>query len=388
MVDERTTDAQNGADLRVQFDTGYTEQEAMALVTSSITSVGDSDIDQINSMTSVGNILVTNKDGGGNYPVWVVFDGHEDTLLWDEQAIPGDDPDEIAGILRQGGYLAGSGARSQLERPSTGSPLTLQYSYFTEGVFGLPERVGPSESVVNYAGRADWVPGISAAEVDNSLVIGEKTYNELVVNLTSEVYKSTTWMFDLCDQSTKGCASALELLSADLRSVEGVISAQDWSSAHEGNERNGGLIFGTPGLLSMMFVVAALASVSSAFVFLSLVLSQRKRELAILQAIGASPNQVVRLVLFEIMSILLVSMVLGISLGLAVAESFNGFFGVFGFIFQLFLGQSAPIDRDLVWPWAELVLVNGMVLAAVVLALLVTTRRALGADLATVLKGE
>ena len=388
MVDERTTDAQNGADLRIQFDTGYTEQEAMALVTSSIANVGDSDIEQINSMTSVGNILVTNKDGGGNYPVWVVFDGHEDTLLWDEQAVRGEDPDEIAGILRQGGYLAGSGARNQLERPSTGSPLTLQYSYFTEGAFGLPERVGPSESVVNYAGRLDWVPGISAAEVDNSLVIGEKTYNELVVNLTSEVYRSTTWMFDLCDQSTKGCANALELLSADLSSIDGVISAQDWSSAHEGNERNGGLIFGTPGLLSMMFVVAALASVSSAFVFLSLVLSQRKRELAILQAIGASPNQVVRLVLFEIMSILLVSMVLGVSLGLAVAESFNGFFGVFGFIFQLFLGQSAPIDRELVWPWAELVLVNGMVLVAVVLSLLVTTRRALGADLATVLKGE
>ena len=127
MVDERTTDAQNGADLRVQFDTGYTKQEAMTLVISSITSVGDSDIEQINSMTSVGNILVTNKDGGGNYPVWVIFDGHEDTLLWDEQALQGDDPSEIAGILRQGGYLAGDGARNQLERPSTGSALTLQY---------------------------------------------------------------------------------------------------------------------------------------------------------------------------------------------------------------------------------------------------------------------
>ena len=148
----------------------------------------------------------------------MIFDGHEDTLLWDEQALQGDDPSEIAGILRQGGYLAGDGARNQLERPSTGSALTLQYSYFTEGAFGLPERVGPSESVVNYAGRVDWVPGISAAEVDNGLVIGEKTYNELVVNLTSEVYKSTSWMFDLCDQSSKGCADALELLSADLRS--------------------------------------------------------------------------------------------------------------------------------------------------------------------------
>jgi lipoprotein-releasing system permease protein len=134
--------------------------------------------------------------------------------------------------------------------------------------------------------------------------------------------------------------------------------------------------------------VASLASVASAFVFLSLVLTQRKRELAILQAIGASPNQVIRLVLFEILAILLVSMGLGVILGLAIAESFNGFFGIFGFIFQLFLGQSAPISRELVWPWLDLALVNASVLIAVMLALLYTTRRALQADLAVVLKGE
>ena len=52
--------------------------------------------------------------------------------------------------------------------------------------------------------------------------------------------------------------------------------------------------------------------------------------------------------LFEIMLNPVVSMVLGVSLGLAVAESFNGFFGVFGFIFQLF--RSAPIERELVCP--------------------------------------
>ena len=148
------------------------------------------------------------------------------------------------------------------------------------------------------------------------------------------------------------------------------------------------MIFGTPGLLSLQFIVASLASVASAFVFLSLVLTQRKRELAILQAIGASPNQVMRLVLFEILSILTVSMALGVILGLAIAESFNGFFGVFGFIFQIFLGQSAPIDRDLVWPWFDLALVNASVLFAVLMALIYTTRRALQADLAVVLKGE
>ena len=141
-------------------------------------------------------------------------------------------------------------------------------------------------------------------------------------------------------------------------------------------------------MLSLQFVVASLASVASAFVFLSLVLTQRKRELAILQAIGASPNQIIRLVLFEIMAILLVSMGLGVILGLAIAEAFNGFFGIFGFIFQIFLGESAPIDRELIWPWFDLVLVNSSVLFAVVLALLFTTRKALKSDLAIVLKGE
>ena len=46
------------------------------------------------------------------------------------------------------------------------------------------------------------------------------------------------------------------------------------------------------------------------------------------------------------------------------------------------------IERELVYPWVQLGLVTFSVFVAVVLALVVTTRRALGADLATVLKGE
>ena len=79
-VDEKTTDAQNGADLKVQFDSSFTEQEARALVMQSIEAVNDGDITDIDSMTSVGSILVTDKDTGSFYPTWVLFDGHEDTL--------------------------------------------------------------------------------------------------------------------------------------------------------------------------------------------------------------------------------------------------------------------------------------------------------------------
>lgn len=388
MVDERTTNAQNGADLMVQFDTSLTEEQARNKIMLSIDSIGDNDINDISSMTSVARTLTQTKDEGTMLLTWVLFDGHEDTLIWDSQAIPGDNIDKISEKWRLGGYTAGSDARDSLDNPSIGKSLTLQYTSYELNEFGLPVETGTTEASINYAGRHQWIPGITSIEANSVIVIGESTYRELVGDQIVDSHTSSIWMFELCDEINTDCSKALELLSADIKSNTGVVSASDWSTAHEQNERNGGLIFGTPGLLSMMFVVAALASISSAFVFLSLVLSQRKRELAILQAIGASPNQVIRLVLFEIMSILIVSMVLGVTLGLAVSESFNGFFSVFGFIFQLFLGQSNPIDRDLVWPWLEIIVVNGLVLIAVVLALLFTTRRALDSDLATVLKGE
>jgi len=388
MVDERTTNAQNGADLMVQFDTSLTEEQARNKIMLSIDSIGDNDINDISSMTSVARTLTQTKDEGTMLLTWVLFDGHEDTLIWDSQAIPGDNIDKISEKWRLGGYTAGSDARDSLDNPSIGKSLTLQYTSYELNEFGLPVETGTTEASINYAGRHQWIPGITSIEANSVIVIGESTYRELVGDQIVDSHTSSIWMFELCDEINTDCSKALELLSADIKSNTGVVSASDWSTAHEQNERNGGLIFGTPGLLSMMFVVAALASISSAFVFLSLVLSQRKRELAILQAIGASPNQVIRLVLFEIMSILIVSMVLGVTLGLAVSESFNGFFSVFGFIFQLFLGQSNPIDRDLVWPWLEIIAVNGLVLIAVVLALLFTTRRALDSDLATVLKGE
>ena len=76
-------------------------------------------------------------------------------------------------------------------------------------------------------------------------------------------------------------------------------------------------------------------------------LNQRKKELAVLQAIGASPTinsapSAVRDIIdncgFD---------VTGLILGIGLAFSFNGFFDVFGFIFQLFGGASTNISREL-----------------------------------------
>ena len=391
IVDERTTSAQTGADIQVQFDSPVTEQQARDEVMLAIQRAGDSDIIDIDSMTSVADLFANPEGKSALLRTWVLFDGHEDTLIWDTQAIPGDDIDAIVSGWSGGGFTAGEAARDVLDDLETGSEQTFEYTEYDFQLgsdFELVVTTTVTESTVTYQGRHSWVPGLSSSEAEQAIVIGESTYRELVGNATADSYASTRWFFELCDQSDEDCADALRTVSVEIGNGNGVTAASDWSTAHRDNERNGGLIFGTPGLLSLQFVVASLASVASAFVFLSLVLTQRKRELAILQAIGASPNQVIRLVLFEILAILLVSMGLGVILGLAIAESFNGFFGIFGFIFQLFLGQSAPISRELVWPWLDLALVNASVLIAVMVALLYTTRRALQADLAVVLKGE
>jgi hypothetical protein len=64
-------------------------------------------------------------------------------------------------------------------------------------------------------------------------------------------------------------------------------------------------------------------------------------------------------------------------------------FNLFGLIFQTITGSGGSgISRDLVWPLIDLLQVGGILLLAVCIALVATTRKAIGADLATVLKGE
>tara|TARA_B100000767_G_scaffold188830_1_gene176160 strand:- start:457 stop:4080 length:3624 start_codon:yes stop_codon:yes gene_type:complete len=244
--------------------------------------------------------------------------------------------------------------------------------------------ITPYQSSLYYMGVHEYIPGVSSAAMGSSLIIGESSWKSFVGADAVTNHTSTTWIVEVSGLSDDSLEALGSTLSADFR----VSSVLDWSSSHKSVERDGGLIFGTPGLLSLQFVVASIAAVASSFVFLSLVLSQRQKELAVLQAIGASPNQIIRLVLFEILSIVMVSMALGIVLGVGVALSFNGFFDIFGFIFQIFGGSSTTIERTLVYPWGQLLLVSLSVFAAVVVALLVTTRRALKSDLASVLKGE
>jgi len=561
LVDERTSSLQTGSDIQVQFNVPLTENETRDALATAFTTVGLSESADVAMLTTVP-LLLTNEQGEDtNYLTWVLMENNDEVLMWDSQAVPGNDLQQFQDAISSGYFTSGRDVSRDIDAPDSkenrersGSgewqgdaeeefALTLEYNEInivmsndTEeeeldpmllfsllesdnnmshmdfsnddfsgrdlGMFNLTmanfsgadlsganlsgavlvltdlrganlsganlsgaailamnpenpmenfmqganltganltgawgignlfptiqsnETICPSgepanesgcslefdipfeiamqmgsgmqfeldivtrNATVKYAGIHTWVPGLSSAEATQALIIGEATWRQLVGEEAATSLNQTKWFINLGSLADENDGNTLRLIRAALEADTRVSSVIDWSSTHRDVERNGGLIFGTPGLLSLQFVVASLASIASAFVFLSLVLSQKKKDLAILQAIGASPNQVIRLTLFEILSIVLVSMVLGVILGVGISRAFNGFFAVFGFIFQIFGGTNTPINRDLIWPWWELLLINGTVMLVVVVALFFTTRRALKADLSMVLKGE
>ncbi len=79
----------------------------------SIELIDDNDIQGISSMTSVGTTFTETKEGSTPLLTWILFDNHQDTLIWDNQAIPGDDIDKLSTKLSDNGYTAGSLARNR-----------------------------------------------------------------------------------------------------------------------------------------------------------------------------------------------------------------------------------------------------------------------------------
>ena len=382
VVDEKTADQTVGADLKVVFASPVTESQATSMVTTAWDSGDSSHSATVSAATVLQYYATLTDDEFVGASVWIVTDEALDMLHWTAQALPGDDLNAAKADLRRNGtFTHGDEARWSLD-VSTGDSYSFALVNFFSGE--------TTNTTLEDVGNHNWVPGMDLSGAANAILIGEETARAWAGPLVpaDNQILSTIWFFDLGQDAYDDDGEHLRDLSVQLSTDSSLASVQDWSSAHRDVEKNGGLIYGTPGLLSLQFVVSALAAVASSFVFLSLVLSQRRKELSILQAIGGSPSQVMRLVLFEILSITIVSMALGGLLGIGISYSFNGLFNLFGLIFQVFGGSASLINRDLVWPFAELLQVGGILLLAVLVALVVTTRKAIGADLATVLKGE
>jgi len=385
-VDRRTASAAVGADLRIEFD------QPVNQTTARNTLMGVWDPGQEGTveprLTTVPIVMV--KPSGDEYTslmALVVLDSARDVLHWDDQALGGDSQ-EVLSALAGNGFTTSEGAGRELRLSDEGSrwqgdPLGSAKAFNHTDGFGTTRT-----ATLTWAGEHEWMPGYGIDGSTDTLFIGEASWRTLTGGGAGDELLSPLWYFEVGTLETVDDGEALEALAQRVAEQPGVSVVDNWKTAHRDVERDGGLVFGTQGLLSLQFAVASLAAVASSFVFLSLVLHQRHKELAITQAIGGTHGQVFRLVLFEILSIVVASMILGMLLGMGLAFAFNGMFNLFGIIFLAIGGSSTLFTRRLVWSLKVLANIALAVLAAVVLALLLTVRAALRADLSQTLKGE
>ena len=156
-------------------------------------------------------------------------------------------------------------------------------------------------------------------------------------------------------------------LTTDLNKLEGVTNVIDLE--HEldniGNEMN----WGIPGLLTMMFIVALIASLTISFTFSSIIMKRRLREFAVLRTLGASRGQVYKIAISENAVLMMVSVIWGIMIGLGLSYMMNGFFEIVGEI----LGRGT-LERVVFIPWLQLGLIAlatflGMLLAVALSAI-------------------
>ncbi len=157
--------------------------------------------------------------------------------------------------------------------------------------------------------------------------------------------------------------------------LEGILSVRDLEDekGNIGNQMN----FGIPGLLTMMFITALAASITSAFAFSSIIMKRRKREFAVLQTLGASRGQVYKTAIGENALLMLISVVLGILLGIGVSYQMNGFFEFIGEI----LGRG-ELDRIVFIPWGTVLIIGLVTLAGMLVAVALSARSAARQDLA------
>ena len=396
LVDDRTASARVGADMQINFSQSMSEKAVRDILDSAIDRSNLKNRVSVQSLTSVYKDQVGIEGQRDRIDVVVLSENHRDVLHWNDQALQ--TGTESLHQLSDLGFTAGSDAAKTLDLATKASgKITDIFSglgEFEENESGFnsvtltyPMNETEQKSVtVNYISGHHWIPGeLQQIDAESVILIEESTFEILQGGLRKE---DKDWFVEICDEKSKDCGNALKELNSQIGILSSVVSVKDWANVHSEFSRTGGLIFGTPGILSLQYIVAAFATLASSLVFLSLILSRRRRELAILQSIGASASQLSRLVIFEIISVFTFSLLLGALLGLALAETFTGLFSIFGGLFQLVLGSEILIARQLVWSWPQLLLVNSLVFVVVLLALLITTLRAIRSDLPTVLKEE
>ncbi len=123
-----------------------------------------------------------------------------------------------------------------------------------------------------------------------------------------------------------------------------------------------GRFYGIPGLLSIDYIISITTILIGVSTFMFMIINKRKREFAILISEGTSKKQLIKLVLCEILSIAIFSILFGFVIGFLSAYQFNSFFDVF---------DLATFNRLLYIPVISLVITLISSFVAIILATLI-----------------
>lgn len=136
--------------------------------------------------------------------------------------------------------------------------------------------------------------------------------------------------------------------------------------------------FGVSGLLSLNFLVAVSASLISTFAFSAIIMERRRREFAVLRAIGARKSQIYKLALGENTMMVVTAVVWGSIIGLGITYQFNGVFE----LFAVFLG-GGPLNRIVEFPFLTVSIIGILTTLGMLIATMISIRSAANQDLST-----
>ena len=269
LVDERTADVNVGSDLQVITS----EENTAAEVEAAIAQISGGDVTA--AAVHIPQLTLIPEDGDG-LGAYVLLDESADVLRWLPQAIPGDDISGAMTAYQEGGFSAGPDAAYDMDLWGSGRSggddegdeliaegdertenITFTWEEINFNFSSMSIEVTPHNTTLRYIGTHEFIPGIATDEMEGSIIIGESGYRALVGDDSVDNLSATTWIVRGDGVSGDG----LQALRASIEADSRFDSAQDWETAHDEVERTGGLIFGTPGLLSLQFIVASVAAV-------------------------------------------------------------------------------------------------------------------------------
>ncbi len=147
--------------------------------------------------------------------------------------------------------------------------------------------------------------------------------------------------------------------------------------------------YGIPGLLTADFLISLLAATLAAFIFMSILMEQRKKEFAILRSYGASSNQIYKVVFGESVILLLTSVVWGAVIGFGLSILFNGFFefiDIFITPFSTIISSGGGLRRLLIFNIPGLAFTLSLTFISMLFATFVSVRSTSKAKISTVVR--